>query len=433
MRPGPGDAHFAQSRPAKHEYAVMYQGEYETPWDGTAVAVRAHARALDQAGIPVLLKSFSGVVVDQYGTAIPVHTAGMPAQVEAEVGHLAQNTASAFFPVVKHAVVQDAEHLKRIIVPRGAIARGGYEEEVSLRAHIYASTILYSVWERDRVDPGIVKILNRLSQCWVPCHDNQRMLETSGVTAGKVFVVPHPYDSSTEVLKLRRRQADTEWRKFYSIGRWEPRKGYAELIEAFLSAFTPRDKVVLTIKYTGGTWEGYPSPTEALERVRTLPHVIANRWTPERITERVQLREGRFPRPQILRMHYYNNIYVAPSHGEAWCLPAFEASLAGNALVYTPTGGIMDFAAPTDIPITLTDSVPVPRSYNWESDARWAGYDLSSLVAALQRASAPRSHQGQDLSRFSSEAIGALMRERVLASAVKYAPAALSYYEKIQP
>ncbi len=428
-------AYFQAPRKAQYRYAVMYTGEYETLWDGTAVAVRAHARALSMAGIPVLLRSFTGTVVDENGTARPAHSVAPHPQVEREIGPLELTTADSYYPIVKHLVVRDAEHLKRVIIPQGAV-EPDFEKGVKMRQGIYDSTIVYSVWERDRVDPAIAKILSRVAECWVPCHANRDMLVRSGVPEEKIFVVPHPYDPEDPILKLQRRKADTEWRKFYSIGRWEPRKGYVELVQAFLLAFRPTDCVVLTIKYTGGKWPGYPTPEEALLACASEPTLQAAGWTLDRIRERVRLIEGRFPRAAILELHYRNNIYVSSSHGEAWNLPAFEACLAGNQVVYVPSGGVDDFVGNGHVAVRPSDeTIQVPNSYGWEADAEWVDFWISDLRDALQKAHGFASHdlavtKGLVLRDYSLEAVGQLMRSRVLEVAARRSDAALYYVEQ---
>lgn len=430
-RPSPHDAEFASGRAGEHPFAVMYQGEYETPWDGTATAVRLHARALAGTGIPVLLRSFSGLVTDEYGIPESVHIGGLPAAVRKEIGDLDRTTARAFFPVVKHLVVRDADHLKRVIIPKGAIARGGVEADIIMRKHIHDSTIVYSVWERDRIDPAIARILSRVAECWVPCLDNAHMLVASGVPEEKVFVIPHPHDPADPILKLIRRQPNPGWKKFYSIGRWEPRKGYAALLEAFVGAFRPTDQATLAIKYTGGKWPGYPTPEEAVQIALARDDARQNGWTAENFPTRVHLVEGRFPRPAILKIHYMNNIYVSSSHGEAWCLPAYEAALAGNALVYVPSGGIQDFACASDIQVPMIPDAtePVPVSYGWESDAGWASYSVAELRYALLHVCPPNDHayRSNQLQDFTLEAVGKLMRHRILQVAGKVA-AAGTYY-----
>ena len=423
---------FGEGIPSQHPFAVIYQGEFETPWDGTAVAVRAHARALAATGIPVLLKSFTGQVIDENGVAQARHVTALDPKVEREIGSLEGTTAASYFPIIKHAVIRDGEHLKRLVIPQGVIGRTT-EEQVLLRQQIFASTIVYSVWERDRVDPSIVKTLSRVAECWVPCKANSDMLIASGVPEEKVRVIPHPYDPIDPIVKLGGRKPDLEWRKYYSIGRWEPRKGYAELVEAFLTAFTPRDKTVLTIKYTGGNWQDYPTPEEAIDRACEKRAVQENGWTLLSIRARVKLVEGRFPRNAILELHYRNNIYVSSSHGEAWCLPAFEACLAGNQVVYVPSGGIEDFVGDGHVAVTPSGPVSVPRSYGWEADAEWMGFSVSQLADALRKASSPTSH-GPEQKRLlhpellSLDSVGCRMLDGVLKVAESISKAA-DYYD----
>jgi len=416
QRPEPTAAFFGGGRRAEYPYAVMYRGEFETPWDGTAVAVRAHARALAGAGIPVLLRSYTASVTDEHGVIRPAHSIDPDPDVAREVGKLQLTTASEYFPIIHHLVVANAEHLKRTVMPQGALG-GTFEEQAGLRQRIYDATVVYSVWERSLVDPAIVKILSRVAECWVPCHANARMLASSGVPQEKIFVVPHPYDPSDPILKLRRRKADASWKKFYSIGRWEPRKGYAELVGAFLMEFTPKDNAILTIKYTGGKWPGYKTPEEVMAASAVDPYFKARGWTPEKIRERVKLIEGRFPRQAILELHYRNNIYVSSSHGEAWNLPAFEAALAGNNVCYVPSGGVEDYLGNGHSVVAPRGLEPVPRSYGWEPNAEWVRYDLSALGSALKRAWAPGRHDRPDsidLERHTLTSVGRLMQRRVL-------------------
>ena len=117
----------------------------------------------------------------------------------------------------------------------------------------------------------------------------------------------------------------------------------------------------------------------------------------------------------VLKLHFEHNIYVAAGHGEAWCLPAFDAVCAGNGLVHVPWGGTDDFAPPgaPRVPYRLG---PVHPSYGWEPDARWAEYEVGDLAQALRQARAPAAHARSEEfeNRFSLEAVGARMRELVL-------------------
>ena len=417
------DDYFAPGTQSKHPYAVSYCGEFETVWDGTAVAVRSHARALASTGIPVVLQSFSHIVVDEHGVAAPVYATGIPDQVVHEVGDLIQATGSSLFPVIRHLVVRSGEHLRQVIVPKGiraaASSSQSVEEGMKLREQAYAATIIYSVWERDRVDPEIARHLSKVCQCWVPSTHNALMLEASGVPPAKIHVVPHPFDPSDNLHVLTRRPVDMHegWKLFYSIGRWEPRKAYHELIGAFLQAYRYTDQARLTIKYTGGDWLGYPTPKEALQYWAEHPNVRAMGWTPIKIEARVELIGERIPRDKIVRMHFRNNIYVAASHGEAWCLPAFEAKLAGNALVHVPYGGTTDFSSLDDLRVQSWPGL-AHSSYGWEAGAQWAEFNVGDLAAVLKQATVPSSHQRDPkLNIYSSEVVGQQMADLIIEAA----------------
>jgi len=418
--PAPGQLerekpYFGPGTEADVPFAVLYQGEYETLGDGTAMAVRRHARALAATGIPVKLLSFSGTYVNAQGVRQPAHL-GIPDAVEREVGALRHTSATTLTPQIKHAVVTSAEQLRNLLTPRGAIWVGGdMLQTVRLRRDICRRTILYTVWERDGIDAEMASEMSRCGELWVPCEQNRSMLIASGVHAHKIVVVPHPYDPDDALNKLLRRKPDPSWRLFYSIGRWEPRKAYAELIEAFLRAFTPDDQVLLTIKYSGGGhWENYPTPTEALERALALPEV-ASKWSAEQALQRVRLAGQHVSRDGILELHFYNNLYVSCSHGEAFNFGAFEAKQAGNRMVYTTFGGVRDYAASDDVDIPTLEVEPVPESYRW-GGARWGAVRVPELMAALRRAEAPTEYrQPECLASYRSDRIGALMRERVLA------------------
>jgi len=406
--------YFPESVSATHPYGVLYQGEFETPTDGTARAVRLHARALATTGIPVLLRSFSNVVVSEHGVIEPVYTAGMPAEVTAEVGHLLDTDIAECRPAIKHVVIRSSEHLRQLLMPRGAIPlqAGDIEQQIAMRDSVYGNTIVYSVWERDTIDAGIAASLARVKQCWVPCEQNRQLLVDAGVPAERVHVVPHPYEVGDIERLCNRRPAKMHkgWKRFYSIGRWEPRKGFEALLVAFLQAFRPGDKASLLIKYSGnGQWVDYVTPEEALRIAVSLG--AANGWNSGNVGAHVQVIGGRVSASQITKLHFDNNIYVSASHGEAWGLPAFDSKRAGNAMVYIPWGGVADFAQDYDISVPF-EMAAAPKSYGWEHGAKWASCTVDVLAEGLQRATLPDSFTAPSTyqDRFSIEAVGRQMR-----------------------
>lgn len=413
----PAENYFAPGTLAKHKYGVLYQGEFETPGDGTALAVRLHARALADAGLPVLLRSFSGMVVNAQGVAEPVFLTGLPKEVEDEVGDLTTTEVAEARPAIKHLVIRSAEHLKQALVPRWAMPMDAenIEAQIKMRDGIYDNSIVYSVWERDRIDPAVARVMAKVKQCWVPCEQNAKLLRDSGVPEDRVHVVPHPYREDDMIHACTRRSPGMHrgQKRFYSIGRWEPRKGFSLLMAAFLHAFGPGDNATLTIKWSGsGLWPQYPSPEQAWEHLNVFG--AKHRWKEDEARRAITLIDGRVTRSKIVELHYRNNIYVSSSHGEAFNLSAYDAKLAGNNLVYVPWGGVCDFASARDIavPCKMGDAHP---SYKWEHGAQWAAYQIEDLAEGLRRAEVPEKFErpADFEERFSMRAVGQRMRKLV--------------------
>lgn len=396
-------AYFAPGSSAEHEQGVLYQGDYQHDSDGTAVAIRLHARALRSAGVPVLLKPFSNSVLTNNGTFEPLHVAGISDHVRKEVGDMPTMSIGKLYPSIKHFVVHKQEEIPKRIM-RGSL--GPLDDpEIYMRAveTVYGSTVLYSVWERDWIPLGISKELKRIRDNWVPCEQNVSMLDACGVP--NAYAMPHPYDPESPLIHLTRRR-HMQSKRFYWIGRWEPRKNPVMILEAFCSAFTPDDDVHLTMKFHGA-WKDYPTFEETVQSI-----VKRGAWTEAQISEKVTPIRGFLREDKIVKLHFENNIYLAPSCGEAWCLPAFEAKVAGNQVIHTPYGGTADFCDERDLELSY-DLAPTHPSYGWEG-AKWAQVDLtefSNLLEAAQPQTFVRSKDFED--RFSLAAVGLRMRDRL--------------------
>ncbi len=398
--------------PALLPIGVVYQAGWEALGDGLARHARAQVRALAQSGLPVSLRPLAArrmVLEDEITPA-----------VLAEVGHLRATSLAEVAVAIRHLVFSSAQHLENVICPPGARLAG-----IAAEREVYARTIVYTSWERSTVAAELVELLSRCGQVWVPCLASHDAFLGAGLHTSKVRIMPCPYEPDRSlVCKLsspRGSEAVPGGKRFYAIGKWEPRKAYHTLIGAFLQEMRPTERVALLIKtHEWGRWDGYPTPAESLARWREDAAVKAKGWTPELIQRRVAIVTKELTEEQIALLHREGNIYVSSSHGEAWDMPAFDACCAGNRLVYTGYGGADEYAGKDDGSVRLwprePTMVPVHPGYGREPRAMWADVPIELLRQALRRAEPPlrRRHPPYLYGRYGAHQVGQLMREQVL-------------------
>jgi glycosyltransferase involved in cell wall biosynthesis len=385
----------APGRSALLPLGVVYQAGWEPAGDGLARHARACARALSRAGVAVSL------------TTLPVSRMMLEDEIDEgvlrEVGYLRATSISRSPVAVRHIIIHSHQFLENVVVPKGA-RLSTFEDELK----VYRSTIVYTSWERSTVHPEIVEVLNRCGRVWVPCRMNRHVFQDAGVK--NVDVIPYAFDPDTSPVSRipapRGSESVPAGKRFYAIGKWEPRKNYDALIGAFLLGFTMKDQASLIIKTSDwGSWKDYPTVKESLDKWLSDPAVVANGWTPENRLKRLRIVTKKVTDQEISGLHRDNNIYVTCSHGEAWDLPAFDARVAGNRLVYKGWGGASDYASPKDHRIfhEVTEfcgrphlgvddpatSEPVHPGYGWEPGARWAICRVEDIREALRMAGPP--------------------------------------------
>lgn len=416
----PTEAELAQEYVAPGDEAllplgVLYQADWKRYGDGMARHAREQVTALASTGFPVALQSiYHGGQLD--GELHP--------DVVSKVGALPRVTLGSIGIAIRQAVIHNSDFLLGLVCPKGARVM-----EFDVQKRVYESTIVYTSWERSMVHPSIVEILKRCGQVWVPCRANHDAFVESGLPLDKVTVVPCPYDPATNpVCKIPLpygREHVPSGKRFYAIGKWEPRKEYDRLIGAFLLGFTPKDRASLMLKTHGwDTWEGYPSVQESLKKWFDDPRVKSNGWTVEKAQRQVRVVTKRITDAEMSELHRTNNIYVSSSHGEAWELGAFDARCAGNRLVYVGYGGADEYAGKEDVSIPF-DLGPVDKNYGWEPGAQWAHYAMDALIEAMRKAEPPtrRIHPPELYARFGKGPVGERMKVLILQLAEKLNPA----------
>jgi len=389
------DDYTARGEKAGLPVGIVFRGYWRIAADGVARHTRETVKALVKAGVPIHLQSVtagSGIVNDE-----------LPEDVRA-LEHLTRTTFERNVLRILQVIWTRIDGLKQQVLPPSTPFISD-----DLLNSVLSRTIVYTVWERDRVEKDEVELLNKLGQVWVTNQDTKKAFLRSGVLESKLRVVPYCYDPDDYLIDPDPEQTDRleyfrgpSWlsfpravtgevppgRRFYHIGKWEIRKDHHRMIGCFLKAFKPTEDASLFIKtspYPMGT--SYSSPEESVAYWLSDPTVQKQGWTTETFPKRVRILQKKLSERDILELHRKNNIYLSIGHCEGWDIPAFEAKQAGNRLVYTDYGGPPEFASASDIALPWK-FVTIDRIYQWDK-AQWAHVDTHKIIDALRAVKPP--------------------------------------------
>jgi len=290
-------------------------------------------------------------------------------------------------------------------------ALGGYKEMHQLFVDLQNNPgpqAFHCVFERQHIEPLLARDLNLLSSVWAQCTANKEVLERCGVQ--NVTLIHFPYFDDDPHLNLA---VPKECRRFYWIGRFEPRKAPGNLIRAFMRAFKPTE-ATLTLKLSMHVHhKKHETPEGVILRELVRTDVIRNGWDVHNWFRSIKLVHERLSREEMVGIHRENDVYVSASRGEGLDLPAFAAKLAGRSLVLTDSGGPRDFLNEGDRLIPSTGVVPASADYSWGEDATYADYVLDDLIAAMQEVRASRPVGSRMLNKFRAEHVAVAFKKWV--------------------
>lgn len=393
------------TRSAEHDKGVAFICPWEDPYSGFAEHSRRLARALDDAGLPTHMRSLDA--------SMQMHTqfelgGRDKVDLREQCHDLLDKTIKHLMVSVYHLVPDDAE--LQVLTTHRHLTPEQLEWVNSYK-------IISTVWERDRISPAATQALNRVGQVWTATWKHAEMLKECGVAANKVRVVPLPYAKGEPLFELRGRKRMKGVPRFYHIGKWEPRKSQHDMLGCFLKTFKPGEaKFYLKTSETSPDFGDYPrSPDVSVERW-LAEEDIAAKWTLEQVNQNIHVIKKRISPEQIFQLHRMGDIYLSLSRGEGWDMPAYDAKLAGNRLVYTPSGGPQEYAGigSSDFLVNPCGSVKAHDFYKWD-DAEYLDWDMADGCRQMKMAAedvasdlAPASPFHFD--GFSPEHVGQLMK-----------------------
>lgn len=407
----PSQNFFQRGSPVPYATGVGYFGPWETQGDGFNEHVRRCAKALSSVGCPVHLR------------AIHPKELGLPMGLDPAVRPLLEAKISRYSVQIYQAILSTS--FVRALLNAG---RFSLEE----RKAVNSRRIIYSVWERTGIDEGMVRALNSFGQVWTACTANADMLRTAGVDPDLVRVIPVPYFPDDPLLEKAHLAADAKLYgrpvaraggvpRFYHIGKWEPRKAQDGLIASFMHAFTPKQaSLILKTSLLRTEVQGYPqSPTDWIEHIiKYDPAVLSNGWTSANWRDSIEIVTGFLTNDQIVSLHKFGDIYVTAARAEGYDMPAMDAVISGNRVIYTKFGATRDFCTKdSDFPVKCAGTIPCSKLYQWESGARYMDYEPQDLTIAFKLAYAEcmagRYSRVSGIYGFDSDAVGMKMLQAI--------------------
>lgn len=195
------------------------------------------------------------------------------------------------------------------------------------------------------------KSCDLMDEICVPCMQNRQAAIDSGV---KVPIKIFPCSCNATEIKndtspiIRDRLLGKTRRPrliFYTIGEMSRRKNFAGLIRGYYGAFTSRDDVLLVIKTTMSG----KTPQQTADLVKKMIVDIKN-------SVHIHQRDEFYPpilcisnfltTTQMNSLHRSCDVFVSPSHGEAWGIPAHTAMAFGRPAILSNWGAYPELMYP---------------------------------------------------------------------------------------
>jgi len=236
-----------------------------------------------------------------------------------------------------------------------------------------AFTVGRTMFETDRIPAGWAKRLNMMDEVWVPSKWAVDVFAAGGVDRGKLVQVPEAVDvavfdpsKAKGVMKLPNRKKFA----FLSIFKWEERKGWDVLLEAFFREFSSDDDVSLHL-LTHGYHDDSEKSKKPLELARGLELDLKRLPSHSVIDFHVSDAD-------LVSLYASSDAFVLPSRGEGWGRPHVEAMAMELPILATNWSGSTEFMNEANsYPIRVERLVPV-KSGAFKGH-RWAQPSVSHL------------------------------------------------------
>ena len=242
--------------------------------------------------------------------------------------------------------------------------------------------VVWAIFENDKLAPDYLNWLNQADLVWAPSAWARSILLAHGMPAAKVIVIPEGVDAELYHPHCRpwsEVQYPTKFR-FLMLGKFEERKGYTQLLDAFVKAFGKNLKVELLIK---GDYY-----IDRQRKGALLLDFVKSYNAPN-----IRLLTGAASQEDLFVIYNMADAFVFPSRAEGWGLPLIEAMATGLPAIATNYSGQTEFLSHLEglfMPVRH-NLVPIqdPEFHRFVMDddgdwGRWAETDVDDLADKMQ-------------------------------------------------
>ena len=247
--------------------------------------------------------------------------------------------------------------------------------------HLKGTHIVWAIFEVEKLPARFVEFLrDHADLVWVPSRWGCDILEANGIDRAIIDVIPegvaaetfHPY------LRGALNRSGQPFR-FLMLGKYEERKSYPEVLDAFKQAFGNSAGVELVVK--ADYFLDSETKKKALEQRITALGLrnVRPQW-------------GNWAKEHVAALYNCCDAFILPSRAEGWGLPLLEAAASGMPVISTYYSGHTEFLALTGssllkVDFTLEPIRDLEMHRAWPSPdgdiGRWAKPSIAGLTRCL--------------------------------------------------
>lgn len=241
--------------------------------------------------------------------------------------------------------------------------------------------VVWAFFESNVLPDTYINYYNTADQVWAPSNWAKKILISVGVNAEKINVVPcgvcpatfNPYHPRINTLGKGNKF------RFLTIGKYEDRKGYEQLFDAFKIAFGNDSNVDLIIKA-----DCFANTESKRRQLKSAINYVN--------LSNIRIADGAYTLEEMVELYAYADCFVYPSKAEGWGLPLIEAIACGLPVMSTNYSGQSEYLSKIEglyTPLNY-ELVPIESSFKqlWsiedKNDAFWAQVKVDEFAIKLK-------------------------------------------------